>query len=546
MAIKFLNTVAVDNDVLYVDASANKVGIGTTSPNTALEVDGAITTTTSDYVQGTTGSRLILETNGSGNTHSFIQAQNSGGTSNAEDLALQLYGGNVGIGTDSPDTKLHIADSTSPIFTFERLDTTTIANEVIGQFNFKSTDSSDTGVNASIKVIKQDLSVATVPMAITFETGVSGTVDERMRIDPVGNVGIGTTSPTSLLEISKQLSAASTIDYPYTISSRDDANSINQAGGEGVGIKFRIAGNAATTPGDSLIGASIAAIREVASDADSSTGLGFFVTQNDETLDEAIRIDHDGNVGIGTTGPGEKLEITGSTPTAGDTTLHLKVPVGNITAGLTEMGNILFSSSDASGNGTGSVAKISTIAGNGSGAWVGGGRPTDLAFFTQPLSSVSTTLVEAMRIDQNGNVGIGTTSPKSKLDVNSVFCVDSKEHTITNAFTTCLTVNLTSHTGCHVVITAFGDWGVHSSAAYRGEFFLQNGANIYNEPGIILRQDDNTSDGTDQIICQIVDPTSTANPKDFQIQIRHTDTTSPASFVAQLTYTVQGKFNSIT
>ena len=148
--------------------------------------------------------------------------------------------------------------------------------------------------------------------------------------------------------------------------------------------------------------------------------------------------------------------------------------------------------------------------------------------------------------ENNGNVGIGAVSPKAKLDINGHFCVDSKTHSITDAFTTCLTVNLTSHTGCHVVITAFGDWGSHSSAAYRGEFFLQNGANGYSEPGIILRQDDNTSDGTDQIICQIVDNPSTANPKDFQIQIRHTDTTSPASFDAQLTYTVQGKFNSIT
>jgi hypothetical protein len=145
-----------------------------------------------------------------------------------------------------------------------------------------------------------------------------------------------------------------------------------------------------------------------------------------------------------------------------------------------------------------------------------------------------------------GNVGIGTTAPKAKLDVNGHFCVDSKAHTITNAFTDCLTVNLNNHTGCHVVITVFGDWPGHSSAGYRGEFFLQNGANAYAEPGIILRQDDNTSTGTDQIICQIVDPTSTANPKDFQIQIRHTDTTSPASWTGQLTYTVQGQFNSIT
>jgi hypothetical protein len=40
MAIKFLNTVAVDTDVLYVDASSNRVGIGTTSPGQKLEVNG--------------------------------------------------------------------------------------------------------------------------------------------------------------------------------------------------------------------------------------------------------------------------------------------------------------------------------------------------------------------------------------------------------------------------------------------------------------------------------------------------------------------------
>ena len=133
-------------------------------------------------------------------------------------------------------------------------------------------------------------------------------------VDNSANVGIGTTAPTSLLEISKQLSAASTIDYPYTISSRDDGNSINQAGGEGVGIKFRIAGNANTFPGDSIVGASIAAIRESASDTDSSTGLGFFVTQNDETLDEALRIDHDKNANFLS-----DVDVTGSLDVIGGT-----------------------------------------------------------------------------------------------------------------------------------------------------------------------------------------------------------------------------------
>ena len=143
-----------------------------------------------------------------------------------------------------------------------------------------------------------------------------------------------------------------------------------------------------------------------------------------------------------------------------------------------------------------------------------------------------------------GGVGINNTTPKAKFDVNNRFCVDSKDFSVTDSFTTCLTVNLNSHTGCHVVITCFGDWGSHSSAAYRGEFFLQNGANLYNEPGIILRQDDNTSVNADHITCQLLDPTGTGNPKDFAIQIKHTDS-GGAAFTGYLTYTVQGVFNSI-
>ena len=156
---------------------------------------------------------------------------------------------------------------------------------------------------------------------------------------------------------------------------------------------------------------------------------------------------------------------------------------------------------------------------------------------------------DGIAIDNAGNVGIGTDSPKANLDITNgagKFCVDSKTHNVTNAFTTCLTVNLNSHTGCYVTLTCFGDWGSHSAAAYKGEFFLQNGANSYNEPGIILRQDDNTSNGTDQIVCQLLDPTGTGNPKDFEIQIRTTATSGTTSFAGQLTYTVQGKFNSIT
>ena len=277
MAIKFLNTVQVDTDVLYVDAANDRVGIGTTSPRAKLDVTNGSSGQTYTNVSG-----LLIDVNGTSNSYSGLRV----GSSTGNDHLVVTNAGNVGIGTTSPSAKLHVSGGDIRIDDTEQLQFgaggVRINNDAAGRMYFNA------------------------PLAYYWQAG-SG---YRMVLLNSGNVGIGTTSP------------------------------------------------------------------------------------------------------------GERLEITGSTPTAGDTTLNLKVPAGNIAIGATEMGNILFSSSDASTGGTGSVAKISTIAGDGSGAWTGNGRPTDLAFFTQPLGA-SATLVESMRIDQDGNVGIGTTDPDALLHVRA-------------------------------------------------------------------------------------------------------------------------------
>ena len=424
--------------------------------------------------------------------------------------------GNVGIGTDSPASKLEIFDNSSSTDP-STLDSNFLlltngdvaeANETWG-IGFNSNNVGTNKLGAYIHAIGNYSSNYNTSLAFgTRGAGAGTNVVESLRINSSGNVGIGTTSPDHLLDLYKSTSTSSastgtTLQRLWNYVGSD----LNQ---QKTFIDFVFQDDNDNQYPQVRIGA------EVGQNGDANTtekeGSGAFVvytnnapnsTPATNALAERFRVDYAGNVGIGTTSPTVALDVVG----AGKFTGQVTIPATPS------------ASTDAASKG----------------------------YVDAQVGSADT----LQEVTDNGNtttnsVGIGTTNPKSKLDVNGVFCVDSKTHTVTDAFTTCLTVNLDSHAGCHVVITVFGDWSAHSSAAYRGEFFLQNGANGYGEPGIILRQDDNTFTGTDQIICQIVDPTSTANPKDFQIQIRHTDTTSPASWTGQLTYTVQGKFNSIT
>ena len=335
-----------------------------------------------------------------------------------------------------------------------------------------------------------------------FFTGGLALAQIRMTILSGGNVGIGTVGPEGKLNI--ETSAESGVP---ALGANTTFLKISNAGG--------------------AYGAMIGQL---------GTGNSYIQSQRFDGTATAYNLllqPNGGRVGIGTTTPNTALQINQST------TVPLLVHRPSNTS--FDPHGIGFSTrNDAVDGGLGDVRSGIFSDYNG-----------DL-FLAAAQSSITTSPLASSRLfieGSNGNVGIGTVSPKANLDITNgagKFCVDSKTHALTNAFTTCLTVNLNSHTGCYVTLTCFGDWGGRSSAAYRGEFFLQNGANIYNEPGIILRQDDNTSNGTDQIVCQLLDPTGTGNPKDFAIQIRTTATSAPTGFTGQLTYTVQGKFNSIT
>jgi hypothetical protein len=111
--------------------------------------------------------------------------------------------GNVGIGTSTPVSKLDVSAATGGLMTISRNDATVTANEVLGQINFWTGDSTVTTdkVGATIRAAAaadHGTNAAQAYLAfLTTATTVSGSPVERMRISETGNIGIGTSTTTS-------------------------------------------------------------------------------------------------------------------------------------------------------------------------------------------------------------------------------------------------------------------------------------------------------------------------------------------------------------
>lgn len=129
--------------------------------------------------------------------------------------------------------------------------------------------------------------------------------------------------------------------------------------------------------------------------------------------------DSTGYVGIGTASPTALTEIADTGANDFGPILSLRNSSTGINATTDYiLGEIFFTGDDifSSENGTG--AKISGMA---SGAWGTGSQayPSELQFWTNDGASLN----QVMVIDQHGNVGIGTTSPDAKCDINGVLAL---------------------------------------------------------------------------------------------------------------------------
>ena len=245
MAIKFLNTVAVDTDVLYVDASNNRVGIGTDSPNHELVVQGTsspnIELKNSNYSDG---GFVLNRTNYNQQWKWWAQSSQMyfGFSTNESTYSNKMTiqsGGNVGIGTTSPAAKLEVEQSnsgTGTVFLSNSYNNKGFRTGNAGYATFSGyQDGNNTssgnayGALIGLNTFYNGTSFYNDnqyvdPSSILFKDGdikfhtndvsSSGnfTPNERLRITKAGNVGIGTTSPSEKLEVNGTVKATASTD----------------------------------------------------------------------------------------------------------------------------------------------------------------------------------------------------------------------------------------------------------------------------------------------------------------------------------------------
>jgi uncharacterized membrane protein len=346
--------------------SSGNVGIGTISPSTKLHVAGIaqVAESGNSAFYGGNYVRVFNDQN-----YGF---RNTGGTYIANiSMSGNSYfnGGNVGIGTSSPAARLEVRSDGSVAGGAEiRLQhANNNTNDVVSTVNFAN--------NAgSIGMIQAGTAGANNTGYIALFTDIAGASSERMRVHTNGNVGIGTTSPQTELHIKGNNGWGEVRIEGQTFAS-----------GHGASLEFYSGGTALA-------------------DIYANTSKDLILRTNGTT--ERMRLTSSGNVGIGTTSPGAKLDVADSIPVLRITgTRDASWTIGQT------MASLEYFSEDASGSAANSVrASINLV--NETSVY---GSTTGLSFSTK--GDVAGSPIEAMRINSSGNVGIGTDNPTSNLHI---------------------------------------------------------------------------------------------------------------------------------
>jgi len=371
------------------------VGIGTTSPSALLHIDEA-DAQIGLLVQGGSGGTDIARFQRDVGSTGIINIKSDGGNPQIEfndegtgiwslgtvatgdsfriaqndsigtnDKLTILSSGKVGIGTNNPSHKLHISGSTAGMMRIQRgAQFYDIQMGTGGELTFQHDGAADD---------------------VTFDTD--------------GKVGIGTTSPDELLHINTSATAGGTDNPALRLQ---NPNTVSDAR---VGIALAVNANTGLNWDGAMI--------QAANNGVDGKGHILFGEVSNDSFTENVRFETGGNVGIGATSPSSLLEVAGADGTDGGE-LALTVLNGNV--GTNDIiGKLVWKApleNSPDGRLPGAAIWAEAQAG-----YTDSVNKTSLFFGTG--NSESALDNKRMTIDENGNVGIGTGSPGSKLAVHA-------------------------------------------------------------------------------------------------------------------------------
>ncbi|KKS34007.1 MAG: FG-GAP repeat protein, partial [Parcubacteria group bacterium GW2011_GWC2_42_13] len=359
---------------LMIDSNGN-LGISTTSPYAKLSVNGLIAAANfnadSSSATSTLAGGLVVDTN---------------------TLVVDYSSGRVGIGTASPGAKLEIGD-----------DAGNSALILANADNIKWKDNSGTARDLITLSANNDLLIGEALTSYVNDINFGNSVV----IKDTGRVGIGTTTPNWLLQTAgtrpffalSDTGASANLKH-WTMSSQSGnfyiATSSDALATSTIpALMIDSNGNlgiSTTSPYAKLsVNGLLAAANFNADNASATSTLAGGLTVGGTSL----VVDYSsGNVGIGTTGPGVKLEVYGSYGT----------PLINLNA--------------AGANQAPFSLGIDTTASNfGLGIWYNSLQQATFENGGLALGSYFSSNVPSNSLIVSGNVGIGTTSPMSVLSV---------------------------------------------------------------------------------------------------------------------------------
>ena len=480
-------------DAISINGSNQTVGIGTINPSRTLDVNGDIRIRGAlyDSSESAGSAGVVLSSTGAGvswttatttaSGQSILEASAStlyyisaspiiSGVSTAGfvESDIVIKDGNLGVGTDDPQAKLHAVGLSSDKFIFDSNNSLqipsgteaqkeTVGTAVTGQIRFNTTNQQFEGFGVGnnwgslggVKDVDGDtyilaeLTPGSDEDQLYFYSGgnLSGTISSTTGAVYNVDVGIGTSNPQASLHVVDEFllttaGAASTQRITQKAYTTDNGSlSWEGSAGQLLSITNNLTSGSIFSVND------VSGVPSIDVDADGRVllapyGSNEYVGVGLTNPQAKLHVNGDalisGSIGIGTTNPQAKLDVNGGLKVSGVSTFqnnveilstgYLQIPVGLSTdrptgVGLT-LGQIRYNS------------ELSTFEGYGAGnAWgsLGGVKDIDADTYITAESSAGadedkltfyTAGTERVGINSLGNVGIGSTNPQAKLDVN--------------------------------------------------------------------------------------------------------------------------------